>query len=102
MQHGKYDVGWVQLRVGNAKVYVVGKRFKKFSDYKRTVAKAKANDLGMWGTADARVLASPRARTRAVLALRPFDARTVAGGALRRHDRSAADPVRSPAPTLRG
>jgi len=48
MQRGKYDVGWVQLRVGNAKVKVVGKRFNRFSHYKRTVAKAKRQDLGMW------------------------------------------------------
>ena len=49
MQRGKYDVSWVQLAVGNAKVLVVGKRFNRFGHYKRTVAKAKRKNLGMWG-----------------------------------------------------
>ena len=49
MWKGSKDVGATQLRKGNAKVYVVGKRFTKFRAYKRIVAGAKNNDRGMWG-----------------------------------------------------
>jgi endonuclease YncB( thermonuclease family) len=48
-KHGQKDVGAVQLRKGNARVYVVGKRFTKFKVYKKAVGDAKANDRGMWG-----------------------------------------------------
>jgi endonuclease YncB( thermonuclease family) len=47
-KHGKKDVGAVQLRKGNAKVYVVGKRFTKLRTYKKAVSSAKDDDRGMW------------------------------------------------------
>ncbi len=45
----KYDIGKVQLQVGNAKVYVVGKRFQKFGQYKRAAKKARQQRRGLWG-----------------------------------------------------
>ena len=44
------DAGWAQVRVGNAKVLVVGKRFARHAKYKRAQAQAKRENIGAWRT----------------------------------------------------
>ena len=48
MNFRKYDIGKVQLLLGNAKVYVVGQRFTKFGEYKRAARKARTERRGLW------------------------------------------------------
>jgi len=42
------DAGWAQVRVGNAKVLVVGKRFARHAKYKQAQAQAKRENVGAW------------------------------------------------------
>lgn len=44
------DASWAQVRLGNASVYVVGKRFARFAKYKKAQNQAKRENLGVWGS----------------------------------------------------
>ena len=46
---GKTDISAVQVRKGNARVYVVGKKFSKFGKYSKLQKQAKKAHRGLWG-----------------------------------------------------